>query len=80
MNIFLTIAFLFAVGSILGWCLEVLFRHFVTHKWLNPGFLIGPYLPLYGFSLSVLYLLARLEPYGAEIGVIFGDGDLYYLD
>lgn len=63
MNILLTIAFLFAVGSILGWCLEVFFRHFVTHKWLNPGFLIGPYLPLYGFSLSVLYLLAALEPY-----------------
>ena len=63
MNTLLTFAFLFAVGSFLGWCLEVVFRHFVTHKWINPGFLIGPYLPLYGFSLCMLYALARLEPY-----------------
>ena len=63
MNTLLTLAFLFAVGSFLGWCLEVVFRHFVTHKWINPGFLIGPYLPLYGFSLCMLYALARLEPY-----------------
>lgn len=54
MNTLLTLAFLFAVGSFLGWCLEVVFRHFVTHKWINPGFLIGPYLPLYGFSLCIL--------------------------
>lgn len=40
MNTLLTLAFLFAVGSFLGWCLEVVFRHFVTHKWINPGFLI----------------------------------------
>ena len=63
MNTLLTLAFLFAVGSFLGWCLEVVFRHFVTHKWINPGFQIGPYLPLYGFSLCMLYALARLEPY-----------------
>ena len=62
-NIFLILAFLFAVGSLLGWGLEVLFRHFVTKKWLNPGFLTGPYLPIYGFSLCVLYLLTMLEPY-----------------
>lgn len=59
----LTLAFLFSVGSICGWGLEVLFRRFFSaHHWVNPGFLVGPYLPLYGFSLCVLYLLAGLEP------------------
>ncbi len=60
----LKLAFLFATGSICGWGLEVLFRRFFSaHHWVNPGFLVGPYLPLYGISLVTLYLLARLEPY-----------------
>ena len=63
MNLFLTLAFLFCIGSILGWALEVVFRRFFSaHHWVNPGFLVGPYLPLYGSSLCVLYLLAELEP------------------
>ena len=37
-------------------------RFFSAHHWVNPGFLVGPYLPLYGSSLCVLYLLAMLEP------------------
>ena len=62
MNIFLTLTFLFAIGSMLGWGLEVLFRRCVTQKkWENPGFLTGPCLPLYGFSLCILYLLTQLE-------------------
>lgn len=63
MNLFLMLAFLFCIGSVLGWGLEVIFRRFFSaHHWVNPGFLVGPYLPLYGSSLCVLYLLAMLEP------------------
>lgn len=57
--------YLFFIGSILGWCLEVVYRRFSpdnkTRKWINPGFLVGPYLPLYGFGLCVLYMLAEAE-------------------
>lgn len=65
MNLFLTLAYLFFIGSVLGWCLELLFRRFFStanpeHKWINPGFCVGPYLPIYGFGLCVLYLLAYL--------------------
>lgn len=65
---FLILAFLFSIGSILGWGIEVVFRRFFSasnpeRRWINPGFLIGPYLPLYGFSLCILYLLASLERY-----------------
>ena len=64
MNFFLKLAFLFCIGSLLGWCIEVLFRRFFSaKKWINPGFLVGPYLPLYGFSLCTLYLLAMLEEF-----------------
>lgn len=66
MNLFLTLAFLFFLGSVTGWCLEVVFRKFFSssnpeHKWINPGFCTGPYLPIYGFGLCGLYLIARLE-------------------
>lgn len=65
MNI-LILAFLFSIGSILGWFLELIYRRFISNanpdrKWINPGFLVGPYLPLYGFSLCALYLLASIK-------------------
>ena len=62
MNFFLILTFLFAIGSIFGWGIEVIYRRFVSQKhWVNPGFLTGPALPLYGMSLSILYLLAGVE-------------------
>ncbi len=57
----LVVAFLFFVGSVFGWCLEVLFRRFFTaKKWINPGFLTGPYLPLYGFGVAGLFGISRI--------------------
>ena len=49
MNQVLIFAFLFFIGSCLGWCMEVFFRRFFSRanperKWINPGFLAGPYL------------------------------------
>lgn len=62
MNFFLTFAFLFSVGNSIGWIIELFYRRLVSAKrWLNPGFLVGPYLPLYGFGLCLLYLLASLK-------------------
>ena len=46
----------------MGWILELFFRRIVHGKWINPGFLIGPYLPIYGFglvALTVIYLLFK---------------------
>ena len=65
MSLLLTLAFLFFIGSVLGWVLELLFRNLTQHpeKLVNPGFCAGPYLPIYGFGLCALYLLASLEKY-----------------
>ncbi len=62
MKYFLVIAFLFIVGSVIGWCIEIVFRRlFTAKKWINPGFLVGPYLPLYGFGLCALFGLGSID-------------------
>ena len=57
MNIFLKFVFIFCLGSTLGWFFELFFRRIYSGKWVNPGFLNGPYLPIYGFGLSLLTVL-----------------------
>ena len=59
----LVFAFLFLIGSLLGWGIEVVFRCFFSannpeRKWINPGFCMGPYLPLFGVGLCVLAAMA----------------------
>ena len=74
MNLFLTLAYLFFIGSTLGWVAELLYRRFLSganpeRKWINPGFCTGPYLPIYGFGLCTLFLLASMFLLG---GVMIG--------
>ena len=54
MSKLLVFVFIFFLGSTFGWVLELFFRRIVHKKWINPGFLTGPYLPIYGFGLCVL--------------------------
>lgn len=65
MSLFLILAFLFFIGSVCGWVMELMFRRFshenTERKWINPGFCTGPYLPLYGCGLCLLYLIASFE-------------------
>ena len=70
MNDFLILIFLFFIGCSAGWVMELFFRRFTksnkSRKWMNPGFLVGPYLPIYGFGLCTLYLLAGIEVFLPE--------------
>lgn len=53
---FFQLTFLFMLGSVGGWILELFFRRFFSmKKWINPGFLNGPYLPMYGCGTVLLY-------------------------
>ena len=55
-------AFLFLFGGVIGWIIELFFRRFVSQKkWVNPGFLTGPFLPLYGFGIVLFYFLCSLS-------------------
>lgn len=66
MSLFLVLTFLFFTGSLLGWVIELVWRRFFSknnpdRKWINPGFLTGPYLPLYGLSLTILFMLSFID-------------------
>ena len=61
MKILVAIATLFVIGSTLGYVIELLFRRFVSQtRWVNPGFMVGPYIPLYGFGTMILYGLSNV--------------------
>ena len=63
MTVFLVLTFIFFSGSLIGWGIEVFWRRFTAKekKWVNPGFLTGPYLPIYGLSLCVLFCLSFIK-------------------
>ncbi len=61
MEILLEYLFLFCLCAVLGWCLEVVYRGFRHRKVVNPGFLTGCWLPLYGLGGCILYFLSGLE-------------------
>ena len=61
MKYLVIISTLFVIGSLMGWVIELFFRRFVSQKkWMNPGFLTGPYLPIYGFGVVVLYGVSNI--------------------
>ena len=67
MKYLVIVSTLFVIGSLLGWVIELFFRRFVSQKkWMNPGFLTGPYLPIYGFGVVVLYAVSNI-PLGITI-------------
>jgi uncharacterized membrane protein/HD superfamily phosphodiesterase len=45
---------LFTAYSFLGWVIEVIYRSFSAKKFINAGFLAGPFTPIYGFGAAVL--------------------------
>ncbi|MHB8073366.1 putative ABC transporter permease [Desulfosporosinus fructosivorans] len=49
----------FASYAFAGWILETLYRSYTQQQLVNPGFLKGPFLPLYG---SFTLLVAITEP------------------
>lgn len=51
---------LFISYAFLGWCMEVICKLIQTKKFINRGFLIGPYCPIYGWgALAITILLKR---------------------
>ena len=75
-DFFIEIICVFAVGCSSGWLLEVIFRRFwsgnnTERRWVNPGFLKGPWLPVYGCGLSIMYTFCKLLFPLMPSGIIF---------
>lgn len=51
---------IFALFSIIGWILELTYRSLVTKKLVNPGFMSGCVVPLYGMGAIILNLICIL--------------------
>lgn len=59
----------FFIYAFLGWCTEVSYAATKTGKFVNRGFLNGPWCPIYGFG--VVIVLAFLEPLKNNLFVLF---------
>lgn len=57
MQTLLKLSIIYVFGGTIGWITEFFFRRAVHKKWINPGFLVGPNLPLYGTGITLLYAI-----------------------
>ena len=48
---------LYFVFSVLGWMMEVVLKYIQYHRFINRGFLIGPYCPIYGSGVVLVTVL-----------------------
>ena len=54
---------LFMIYSFIGWCMEVLTVLIPKKKFVNRGFLIGPYCPIYGYGCLLIMILLKNNVY-----------------
>lgn len=45
---------LFFIFAVLGWIMEVTLKFIQYHRFINRGFLIGPYCPIYGWGVVII--------------------------
>ncbi|MCM1528944.1 MAG: hypothetical protein NC093_02990 [Alistipes sp.] len=59
----------FVIYSFFGWCLEVVYQAVEHGKFINRGFLNGPYCPIYGFGAVIV--VSALLPISDNILVLY---------
>ncbi len=66
---FLQMVYIFIVYAFLGWCSEVAFAAMKEGRFINRGFLNGPYCPIYGFG--ALLVILSLTPLQDNLAALF---------
>ncbi|MBN2402335.1 MAG: hypothetical protein JXN64_08025 [Spirochaetes bacterium] len=56
MKIYYAVLF-FTLYSFAGWLIELAYRSFTQKRFVNPGFLFGPFVPLYGIGAIAVFIL-----------------------
>ncbi len=75
----------FFVFSVAGWCMEVVLKFGQYGRFINRGFLIGPYCPIYGTGAVIITIMVEaLSGVESSVGTSFlisfvGCGILEYL-
>lgn len=59
----------FFLYSFLGWICECIYCGIPAHRFINRGFLAGPYCPIYG--VGALFVLHLLQPFGKHVTLVF---------
>ena len=55
------VLFIFSFASILGWIIESIYRFVMSKKVVNPGFMSGCVVPIYGFGALILYYICKFS-------------------
>ena len=76
METLLDLILLFFVFSFVGWCIEVVLKYRQYHRFINRGFLTGPWLPIYGSGAVLITVAMQLvsrwdDGYGTTFAVSF---------
>lgn len=69
LNYVIDLFLLFLIYSCIGWVIEVTFVSIDSKRFVNRGFLIGPYCPIYGTGGIAISLL--LQKYTSDYIVVF---------
>ena len=56
---FLKYFIVFLIYSCIGWCMEVIISLIEKKRFVDRGFLLGPYCPIYGFGMLLIVFLLR---------------------
>ena len=68
----ISLILLFFSYAFIGWCIEVTLKYFQFHRFINRGFLTGPWLPIYGSGAVLISISVKgAAPLESSIGTTF---------